>query len=215
MRVSSHEVIPVSLDSWWPAKVHLAERGQPGQDTSPAVLEGDTRWWVVSDLAEPVWRTLTLCGRARAEMVADADDLDLLGSPEKWMCRSCWRIVEGWLAAPPPVEAEDAVLRWVINTVLETGEALIEGVPVPRLQAFRRRVRSELKAMIGGSVQTSRIEPAALWVRSGLVQDAKTPERWQEEMHAAVRRMEDLEAGRSVEPARWRRHWQEIAIIVE
>ena len=49
MRVSSHEVIPVSLDSWWPAKVHFAERGQPGHDISPAVLESDCRWSMVSE----------------------------------------------------------------------------------------------------------------------------------------------------------------------
>ena len=81
---------------------------------------------------------------------------DLLSSPEQWMCSSCWRIVEGWLAAPPPVKGEDAVVRWVVNAVLEVGEALIEGVPVPRLEALRRRIRSGLKATIGGSVQTSR-----------------------------------------------------------
>ena len=209
MRVISHEVIPVSLDTCWPSTVHLAERAQPGQDAAPAVPHGDARS-SVSDLSAPAWRTQTLCGRPRGEIVADADDLDLLSSPEQWMCSSCWRIVEGWLAAPPPVKGEDAVVRWVVNAVLEVGEALIEGVPVPRLEALRRRIRSELKATIGGSVQTSRVGPAALWVRSGLVQDAKTPERWQEEMIAGVQRVDDVNAGRSVEPTRWRGHWREI-----
>ena len=32
-------------------------------------------------------------------------------------------------------------------------------------------------------------------------------------MHAAVRRMEDIEAGRPVGPARWRAHWLEIIEI--
>lgn len=210
MPVSSHVVIPVSVDTSWPSKVHLAERAQPGQDAAPAVLPGHTRWSKVSDLSAPTWRIQTLCGRPRAEIVPDADDVDLLSSPEQWMCSSCWRIVEGWLAAPPPVEGEDAVLRWVVNAVLEVGEALIEGVPVPRREAFRRRIRSELKATIGGSVQTSRVGPAALWVRSGLVQDAKTPERWHEEMRAGVQRVDDVKAGRPVEQPRWRGHWRVI-----
>jgi hypothetical protein len=87
-------------------------------------------------------------------------------------------------------------VRWVDHAVLEVGEALSEGVPVPRLEALRRRIRSELKATIGGSLQTSRIGPATLSVRSGLVQDAKPPERWQEEMPAGVQRVEDVKAGR-------------------
>ncbi len=210
MRVSSHEVIPVALDTWWPARVHLAERAQPGQDAAPAVREFDTAPASISELAAPVWRTQTLCGRVRAEIVPEAEDIDLLSSPEQWMCATCWRIVEGWLAAPPPVEGEDAAVRWVVDAVLEVGEALVEGVPLPRLEALRRRIRSEIKATIGGSVQTSRIGPAALWVRSGLVQDAKTPERWQEEMRAGVQRLEDSKAGRHVEPPRWRGHWREI-----
>jgi len=210
MRVTSHEVIPVSLDSWWPSKVHLAERAQPGQDAALAVVEGETPSSTVSELSAPAWRTKTLCGRPRGEIVPDADDVDVLSTPEHWVCASCWRILEGWLAAPPPVEGEDAVLRWAINAVLEVGEALIEGVPVPRLEALRRRIRGELKATIGGSVQTSRVGPAALWVRSGLVQDAKTPERWQEEMLAGVQRVEDVKAGRPVNPPRWRGHWREI-----
>jgi hypothetical protein len=98
----------------------------------------------------------------------------------------------------------------VLNAVLETGEALIEGVPVPRFESFRRRVRSDLKAAIGGSVRTERIGPTALWVWSGLVQDAKTPERWQEEMRAAAQRMSDIYVGREVEPPRWRQHWDDI-----
>jgi len=206
-RISSHEVIPVALDTWWPSKVHLAERAQPGQDTAPAA---HTRWSKSSDLSAPPWRTVTLCGRPRAEIVPDADDVDLLSSQEQWMCSSCWRIVEGWLTAPPPIEGEDAVVRWVVNAVLGVGEALLEGVPVPRLEAIRRRIRREIKATIGGSVQTSRIGPAALWVRSGLVQDAKTPERWQEEMRAGVQGVEDMKAGRPVERPRWRGHWREI-----
>jgi hypothetical protein len=46
------------------------------------------------------------------------------------MCASCWRILESWLAAPPPIASEDAGVRWAVKAVLEVGEALIEGVPV-------------------------------------------------------------------------------------
>ena len=45
---------------------------------------------------------------------------------------------------------------------------------------------------------------------SGLVNDAKTQERWQEEMRAAVERMAALANGQVVEPVRWRRHWSDI-----
>ncbi len=210
MRIASHEVIPVALDTWWATRMHLAERAKPGQRAAPAVLGVDAPSSPISELADPIWRTQTLCGRPRTEIVPDADDVDPLSSPEPWMCSSCWRIVEGWLATPPPVEGEDAAIRWVVNAVLEVGEALIEGVPVPRLETFRRRIRSEIKATIGGSVQTSRIGPAALWVRSGLVQDAKTPERWQEEMRAGLQRLEHSKAGRQLEPPRWRGNWREI-----
>ena len=37
-------------------------------------------------------------------------------------------------------------------------------------------------------MRTEKIGPAALWVWSGLAHDAKTPERWREEMRAAVQR---------------------------
>ena len=156
---------------------------------------------------------MTLCGRPRAEVVADAMTWTCWAARRSGCAVLAGASSRGGWSRPPAAEGEDAVLRWVINAVLESGEALIEGVPVPRLEAFRRRVRSELKAMMGGSVHTSRIGAAVLWVRSGLVPDAKTPERWQEEMHSAVRRMEDVEAGRPVEPARWRGRWLGIIEI--
>jgi hypothetical protein len=87
---------------------------------------------------------------------------------------------------------------------------LVEEVPAPRLEAIRRRVRSGLKAAIGGTVRTEQICNQGLWVRSALVNDAKTPERWQHEMRAAVERMRALDYGAPVEPARWRRRWTDI-----
>lgn len=195
MRVTSHELIAVFVGGG-SATVHLAERTEDGGD---GVVQ-----------SAGLLRTPTLCGRRGVEMAPDVDAADLLAGRDSTGCRSCRRIVEGWLSAPPPVEGEEAALRWVLHAVLEVGEALIEGVPVPRVEAFRRRVRQELKAMIGGSVRTERIGAATLWVRSGLVQDAMTPESWQKQMSDAVRRMDDIEAGRPVAPPRWRCHWRDI-----
>jgi hypothetical protein len=209
LRVALHEVIPVDLDMGWPGKVHLAERADPGQDAAPAVLNDGDPGPGIAGPAAGAWRARTLCGRARGQMVTDPD-LDLLGEHARSVCRACWRILEGWLTALPPVDGEEDALRWVVNAVLETGEALIEGVPVPRFESFRRQVRTDLKAAIGGSVRTERIGPAALWVWSRLVHDAKTPERWQEDLRAAAQRMSDIHAGRAVEPPRWRRHWSDI-----
>ena len=86
----------------------------------------------------------------------------------------------------------------------------MEGVPVPRIESVRRRVRSELKAAVGGSVRTSKIGPTTLWVSSGIVNDAKTPDRWQAEMRAGMERAWAIENGQEVDPPRWRRHWSEI-----
>ena len=110
-------------------------------------------------------------------------------------------------------KGESAVLRWIVAAVLETGEAMVEGVPVPRLESFRRRVRSELKSIIRGSVHTHVIGLNALLVRSGLVIDAKTPEQWQKELHAAAERMWAIEAGEPVDTPRWRRRWEDITGI--
>jgi hypothetical protein len=118
--------------------------------------------------------------------------------------------VEGWLQPPPPAAGEDDVVAWIVATVLGGGEAMIDGVPVPRLEGVRRRARAELKAAIGGSVRTAKIGPSTVWVSSRLVNDAKTPERWQVELHAAMQRVSRAQVGRPVEPVRWRRHWSEI-----
>ena len=99
---------------------------------------------------------------------------------------------------------------WIVSTVLEVGEAMIDGVPVPRIESLRRRVRSELKAAVGGSVHTAKIGPTTMWVSSGVVNDAKTPERWQAEMRAGMQRAWAMKDGQEVEPPRWRRHWSEI-----
>ena len=90
---------------------------------------------------------------------------------------------------------------------------MVEGVPVPRLESIRRRVRSELKAAIGGTVHTRVIGLDALWVHSGLVLDAKTPEQWQREMRAAAERMWAIESHQPVGAPRWRRHWDDITGI--
>jgi hypothetical protein len=209
LRVASHEVIPVELDIGWVGKVHLAERADPTQDAGPATLAEDDLSRGIVPGAAPMWRTRTLCGRARGPMVTDPG-LDLLGEHDHLVCQSCWRTMEGWLIAPPPVDAEDDALQWVLSAVLETGEALLEGIPGPRFESFRRRARTELKAAIGGSVRTEKIGPTVLWVWSGLVHDAKTPEHWQEELRAAAQRMSDIEDGHPVEPPRWRRHWRDI-----
>lgn len=62
-----------------------------------AVLEGETPSSSVSELSAPAWRTKALCARPRGAILPDADDVDLLSSPEHWMCASCWRILAGWL----------------------------------------------------------------------------------------------------------------------
>jgi hypothetical protein len=217
LRVAAHELIPVDLDGAWTNKVHLAERVLSDEaaaaatvdDASDGHSQAMTEALAVEAGWEPVWRTRTLCGRARGLMVTDPA-LDLLGEHRGLVCQACWRIVEGWLSPPSPAAGEDDVVRWVVGTVLETGEAMVEGVPVPRLESLRRRVRSELKAAIGGSVRTTKIGQCGLWVWSGVVNDAKTEERRQEEMRAAVKRMTALEDGQPVEPVRWRRHWSDI-----
>ena len=99
------------------------------------------------------WPTRTLCGRPYVRIVTEPG-LDLLGDDARRVCKSCWRIVERWLSPPPVAEGEADVLRWIVAAVLEIGEAMVEGVPVPRLESIRRRVRSELKSTIGGSVHT-------------------------------------------------------------
>lgn len=210
MRVMSRELIPVFVDGGGPGTVHLVERGEDDQHGGPVAPEENGSWSGGDALSAAGWRTRTLCGLRRAEMVPEVDAADLLAGSDWLGCGSCRRIVEGWLSPPPPAEGEEVALRWLLDVVLEVGEALIEGVPLPREEAFRRRVRKELKAMIGGAVRTERIGPAALYIRSGLVQDAKTPERWDEELYVAAQRMWDIQSGRPVDPPRWRRHWNDI-----
>ena len=73
-----------------------------------------------------------------------------------------------------------------------------------------RTLRTRGYSPVGGSVRTTKVGEGGLWVWSGLVNDAKTPERRQHEMRAAVDRMEALDAGQAVAPARSRKHWSEI-----
>jgi hypothetical protein len=217
LRVASHGVAPVELDLAWAGKVHLAERAAPGHGAAGAKLKdgADGASQETGSPATPVdwtttaWQSRTLCGRTRGALV-DEGSLDLLGEDRGLLCRGCWRTVEGWLTPPPATAGEDDVVAWVLSAVLETGEALLEGVPVPRLEWLRRRTRSELKATLDGSVRTTKVGEGGLWVWSGLVNGAKTPEAWQDEMRAAVDRMEALDAGQAVAPARSRKHWSEI-----
>jgi len=216
LRVGAHELIPVELEMAGGRKVHLAERVLPDENVADSVVTtpGDAVKQIdpLPAGADPTagrWSARTLCGRARGPTMV-IDDVDLLGEHRRLACRSCWRAVEGWLSPPPPAVGEDDVVRWLVETALEVGEAVVEEVPAPRLEAIRRRVRSELKAAIGGSVRTEQIGDEGLWVWSGLVNEAKTPERWQHEMRTAVERMWALDNGVPVEPARWRRRWTDI-----
>jgi len=216
LSVGSHDLIPVGVDSTH--TVHLAT-GMASDPTSigstgPAVSVG--RLPVQREVTpapgtqrESAWQPRTLCGRPWTSPLTDLA-LDLLGEDRRLLCGSCWRTVEGWLSPLPQAEGEDAVVVWIVSTVLEVGEAMIDGVPVPRIESLRRRVRSELKAAVGGSVHTAKIGPTTMWVSSGVVNDAKTPERWQAEMRAGMQRAWAMKDGQEVEPPRWRRHWSEI-----
>lgn len=218
LQVASHDVIPVELEEGWTGTVHLAERARPGELAGSAGLaefRNPSRppfagGAGADPLKEPAWGPVTLCGRDRGPMVADLE-LDIFGFHRGLVCRACWRRVERWLVPPAPADGEDEVVAWAVETVLEFGEALVEEVPVPRLESFRRRVRSQLKAAIGGAVRTQKLGDDAVWVWSALVHDAKTPERWQQELRAAADRMDSLVTGQPVPPARWRGRWSDIA----
>ena len=210
LEVGSHEVVPVALPRGWARTVHLTEHSWGG-DLASATPEfvtdaGSPR------LVEAAPARKTLCGRPYVAIVTEPG-VDLLGDDAGRMCKSCWRSVERWLSPPPAAVGEDEVIRWLTTAVLEIGEAMVQGVPVPRLEAIRRRVRKELKAAIGGSVNTHVIGRNALWVRSGLVIDAKTPEQWQRELHAAMEEMWAIEVHQPVDAPRWRRHWDDIVGI--
>lgn len=200
-------MVPVELPGGWAGTVHLAENPRV---SDPAVApRGHGPGISPRRPMAPGPALSTFCGRPYVAVVTEPG-LDLLGDDVDRLCGSCWRSVERWLSPPPAAEGEDEVVRWIMSVVLETGEAMVEGVPVPRLESIRRRVRSELKAAIGGSVQTRVFGRSALWVHSGLVIDSMTPERWQREMRAAADRMSAIEAGQPVDPPRWRRRWDEI-----
>jgi hypothetical protein len=216
LSVGSYELIPVGLDSTHTVHLTNGIASDPARidSTGPAVPVDHlpVKRWVPpapGSQRQSAWQPRTLCGRPWTSPMANLA-LDLLGEHRRLLCGSCWRTVEGWLSPPPPVEGEDAVVAWIVSTVLEVGEAMMEGVPVPRIESVRRRVRSELKAAVGGSVHTSKIGPTTLWVSSGIVNDAKTPERWQAELRAGMERVWAIENGQEVDPPRWRRHWSEI-----
>lgn len=209
LQVGSHEVVPVELSGGLAGTVHLAEhsRGSELVSSTAQPATGASARLVAAASANN-----TLCGRPYVAIVTEPG-LDLLGEDASQMCRSCWRSVERWLSPPLAADGEDEVVRWITTTVLEIGEAMVEEVPVPRLEPIRQRVRSDLKAAIGGTVRTHVIGRDALWVRSGLVLDAKTPEQWQKEMRAALERMWAIESHQPVGAPRWRRHWDDITVI--
>jgi hypothetical protein len=203
----------VELDmTWGHTTVHLAESEAPTRHQIAAWRAHEER--LPEDApAEAarvvVWSARTLCGRARGA-VLDDPEFDLLGEHRGLVCRSCWRTVERWLSPPPLAPGEDEVVHWLVETALAVGEAMVEGVPAPRLEAVRRRARSALKAAVGGSVRTEAIGGHAVWVRSALVIYAKTPERVQEELHTAMERIWAIEDGLPVGSPSWRRRWVDI-----
>ena len=184
-----------------------------GRDHAEAL--GDSPLGEAGPSDQPSWQGLSwheraLCGR-RWSVIGLPDGIDPLGAQRHRLCQSCWVIVEGWLSPPPPAAGEDSVAAWLLTTVLRVGEALVEEVPVPRMEALRRRIRAEVKAAVGGSVSTRAISPSTLWVSSGLVNGAKTPERWAADIQAGLERLQSFQDGEDVPPASWRGRWSEIA----
>lgn len=98
-----------------------------------------------------------------------------------------------------------AVLTWVVETVLEHGEALLRGVPEELVSEYRKAARTALKATIGGTVTTRALSPTTVWVHSPLVRDAVTEEQKAHEQRSAA---ELLEEGPGPEPwTGWRTTW--------
>ncbi len=81
-----------------------------------------------------------LCGR-HATSLGVGVDLDVLGADRDRLCRSCWRVVEGWLQPPTAADGEDEVLAWLVETVLRGGSAMIDDVPFGRVRPLRQRAR--------------------------------------------------------------------------
>jgi hypothetical protein len=96
---------------------------------------------------------VTLCGR-HATSLGVGVDLDVLGADRDRLCRSCWRVVEGWLQPPTAADGEDEVLAWLVETVLRGGSAMIDDVPFGRVRPLRQRAARQIKAAIGGTVRT-------------------------------------------------------------
>ena len=166
LRVGSHEVVPVEVEAGTD-KFHLVQR-RPGEETPGAGgHEPDDRSpmtpdpWLKGD-HDRVWEPRTLCGRP-AGLVSDGDGLDLLGADQRRLCQSCWRAVEGWLRAPGPARGESEAIAWAVATVLEIGEAMIDGVPISpfrvdpprdpvRAQSCRRRLGAHRQDRAGIAV---------------------------------------------------------------
>ncbi|MDQ1442791.1 MAG: hypothetical protein QOG97_3019 [Acidimicrobiaceae bacterium] len=152
---------------------------------------------------------MTLCGREASPMGLDAD-VEVLGRDRERLCGSCWRIVEGWLEPPGVADGEDAVVAWLVETVLTGGSAMIEDVPVGRVRAIRQRVRREVKAAIGGTVTTALVSPTTIWVYSPLVIDAQTEEQQHRDLRDAMLRLLAGHGGGRVAPPEWQQSWWQV-----
>jgi hypothetical protein len=148
---------------------------------------------------------VTLCGRPATSLGVGVD-LDVLGADRERLCRSCWRVVEGWLAPPKAADADDEVLVWLVETVLRGGSAMIDDVPFGRDRPLRQQAARQIKAAIGGTVRTALVSPTTILVYSALVIDAKTEDQQHQEMRDAMLRLWDSEEGRPLDhPDRRRR----------
>jgi len=157
----------------------------------------------------PAVDVVTLCGR-HAVFLGIEVDVDLFGADRDRLCGSCWRIVEGWLEPPAPVDGEDLVVAWLVHTVLRGGSAMIEDVPFGRVRPLRQRVARQIKAAIGGTVTTSLISPTTIIVFSQLVIDAKSEDRQHQELRDAMLRLQASGDGHPLGQPDWRRSWSQI-----
>jgi hypothetical protein len=131
---------------------------------------------------------VTLCGRHAASLGVGVD-LDVLGADRGRLCRSCWRVVEGWLQPPTAADGEDEVLAWLVETVLRGGSAMIDDIPYGRVRPLRQRAARQIKEAIGGTVRTAMVSPTTILVYSAMVIDAKTEDQQHQEMSDAMLRL--------------------------
>ena len=117
--------------------------GPTGHDVVPAVPDGDARSSVSGSLSAPAWRIQTLCGRPRWEIVptrrrrsagqSGAVDAQFVPAHRRGLADGT---ATGRGRGTRSCDGSS-------TRCLDAGEALIEGVPVPLLEALRRRIRGE------------------------------------------------------------------------